>query len=337
MGYTIQVKRATSTRWLELNPILEEGEPGVELNTSKMKIGDGTTAWNSLPYSGGGGSELTQATETTLGGIKAAAKTTETQEVKIDSATGKLYVPAPDEATNGIPGGGTAGQILSKIDGTNYNVQWIDLPSGSADAADINIADTGGNFTATDVEGVLEELFTSVSNGKDLIATAITDKGGTASGSDSFSDLASAISAIPSGGGPTYPGDVTDVATPISTSDFSGAYSKNYAFDDSITNYWSANGSIGQAIGIDFGGGRVIKKIRVLCHVSRLQDFVFEGSDNNVDYTPVYSGTRPDTTDWVEYTFNNTIPYRYYRLRCSGPLYAGSNMIVTEFEMFEIT
>lgn len=73
---------------------------------------------------------LPQATETTLGGIKAKVKTTETSEIAIDPTTGKLYGPAPDEATNGIPAGGSAGQILAKIDGTDYNTQWIDPPIG---------------------------------------------------------------------------------------------------------------------------------------------------------------------------------------------------------------
>lgn len=73
---------------------------------------------------------LPQATETVLGGIKAKAKTTESSEVAIDTTTGKLYAPAPDAAANGLPSGGTAGQILSKIDGTNYNVQWVDPPTG---------------------------------------------------------------------------------------------------------------------------------------------------------------------------------------------------------------
>jgi hypothetical protein len=84
-------------------------------------------------FSKGGGGEtytLPQATETTLGGVKAKVKTIETVEVAIDTETGKLYSNAPDAAENGIPTGGTAGQILSKIDSGDYNVQWIDAPSG---------------------------------------------------------------------------------------------------------------------------------------------------------------------------------------------------------------
>lgn len=45
-----QFKRGTANEWKTLNPILLEGEPGFELNTGKLKIGDGHTAWNDLNY-----------------------------------------------------------------------------------------------------------------------------------------------------------------------------------------------------------------------------------------------------------------------------------------------
>ena len=48
----IQLKRATAARWIELNPILEAGEPGFEYDTKKLKIGDGSTAWKDLTYIG---------------------------------------------------------------------------------------------------------------------------------------------------------------------------------------------------------------------------------------------------------------------------------------------
>jgi hypothetical protein len=42
-------------------------------------------------------------------------------------------------------------------------------------ASMITVADANSLFTANDVEGALSELFTNVSNGKDLVGTAITD------------------------------------------------------------------------------------------------------------------------------------------------------------------
>lgn len=49
---TIKFKRGTSAAWARTNPILLDGEPGYEKDTKKLKIGDGTTAWNNLPYIG---------------------------------------------------------------------------------------------------------------------------------------------------------------------------------------------------------------------------------------------------------------------------------------------
>ena len=62
--------------------------------------------------SGGGGSDYTlpQATENALGGIKAKAKTDETVEVAIDSASGKLYVP-----TYPTPSGGGSSENEWKL------------------------------------------------------------------------------------------------------------------------------------------------------------------------------------------------------------------------------
>jgi hypothetical protein len=46
----IQIRRGTSTDWSSVNPTLAAGEIGFETNTKKIKVGDGTTAWNSLSY-----------------------------------------------------------------------------------------------------------------------------------------------------------------------------------------------------------------------------------------------------------------------------------------------
>ena len=49
---TIKFKRGTSAAWARTNPVLLDGEPGYEKDTKKLKIGDGTTAWNNLSYIG---------------------------------------------------------------------------------------------------------------------------------------------------------------------------------------------------------------------------------------------------------------------------------------------
>lgn len=47
---TIKMRRGTSTQWSTANPVLSQGEIGYETDTELMKIGDGVTTWNLLPY-----------------------------------------------------------------------------------------------------------------------------------------------------------------------------------------------------------------------------------------------------------------------------------------------
>ena len=49
---TFRLKRGLAEKWQELNLVLDPGEPGFELDTYRLKIGDGQTAWNDLPYIG---------------------------------------------------------------------------------------------------------------------------------------------------------------------------------------------------------------------------------------------------------------------------------------------
>jgi hypothetical protein len=51
MAVQLQFRRGTTTDWFNSNPILAQGEIGVDLTTSKFKIGDGTLHWNDLGYS----------------------------------------------------------------------------------------------------------------------------------------------------------------------------------------------------------------------------------------------------------------------------------------------
>ena len=61
MASIIQIRRDTASNWTSANPILAQGELGAETDTSKIKIGDGTTAWSSLAYLIDAGDYLTSA------------------------------------------------------------------------------------------------------------------------------------------------------------------------------------------------------------------------------------------------------------------------------------
>lgn len=51
MADKIQFRRDTAANWTTANPVLAQGELGYEIDTGRVKLGDGTTPWNSLSYS----------------------------------------------------------------------------------------------------------------------------------------------------------------------------------------------------------------------------------------------------------------------------------------------
>jgi hypothetical protein len=58
MTQPILQRRGTASEWASTNYLLLEGEIGIELaddpdSPVRVKIGDGVTRWNSLPYFGG--------------------------------------------------------------------------------------------------------------------------------------------------------------------------------------------------------------------------------------------------------------------------------------------
>lgn len=72
----IQIRRGTAAQWTSANPTLASGEFGYESDTGKVKLGNGSTAWNSLSYQGAGtvtsitaGTGLSGGTITTSGTI----------------------------------------------------------------------------------------------------------------------------------------------------------------------------------------------------------------------------------------------------------------------------
>lgn len=52
MAQQIQFRRGTASEWVTANPILAQGEMGIELGTNLFKIGNGVDHWVDLPYGG---------------------------------------------------------------------------------------------------------------------------------------------------------------------------------------------------------------------------------------------------------------------------------------------
>lgn len=103
-------------------------------------------------------------------------------------------VPSPAEMGAETPLGAQNKANQAEANANEYTDQQVASINLTAD--NVTIADTSNNFTADNVEGALDELFTNVSNGKISIASAITDMGQTASGSDTFAVLSAKIKDI---------------------------------------------------------------------------------------------------------------------------------------------
>ena len=52
LNIRIQLRNDTAENWTTQNPVLRKGEMGVEIDTGKTKIGNGTAHWKDLKYSG---------------------------------------------------------------------------------------------------------------------------------------------------------------------------------------------------------------------------------------------------------------------------------------------
>jgi hypothetical protein len=89
---TFKFKRGKAASWVSANPILAEAEPGYELDTGKLKIGNGVTAWNDLAYFGGDSSLSLDEKSLTISGTK-------TQLAGFDTA---IVGAIPSKGENGI-------------------------------------------------------------------------------------------------------------------------------------------------------------------------------------------------------------------------------------------
>ena len=93
---TFQFRRGNAEVWNRNNPVLGRGEPGFEIDTFRLKIGDGSTLWNDLPYVGnsewsispdGNTLVLSEDNELKLYGFEEA----ETDQIPMKGADGKLH------------------------------------------------------------------------------------------------------------------------------------------------------------------------------------------------------------------------------------------------------
>ena len=218
MADLIQIRRDTAANWASVNPILESGEIGLEIDTDLFKIGDGVTAWASRTYGGLQGEAGIQGTTGLTGAGSTVAGPQGIQGPEgpegpagADGADSTIAGPQGIQGTTGIQGiqGETGATGPAGADGsggggssatlTNYNFTATAGQtsfSGSDDnsvtlaytAASLIVTlngvtlENGTDYTATDGSAVVLSVAASLDDELNIIALGGSSGSGGSSG-----------------------------------------------------------------------------------------------------------------------------------------------------------
>jgi hypothetical protein len=213
-----RLRRDTAANWASVNPVLDIAEPALETDTLKVKYGDGSTAWNTLPYSAG--SAYAVDPDGTLAANSDARVATQkaTKTYVGNAVTGVLKFKGSTNCS-------TNPNYPAAVKGDSYAVSTAGK-IGGASGTDVDIGDVyfavsdnaGGTQAAVGsswdiLEHNLRGALLSANNLSDLAnaATARTNLGLAAiAASGSASDLSTGT--VPAARMPAITGDVTTVA-----------------------------------------------------------------------------------------------------------------------------
>lgn len=117
------------------------------------------------------------------------------------------------------------------------------------------------------------------------------------------------------------------------SSEYNATYSASKAFDDNISTYWQC-ADLPAWIQVEFNTPIALTKFRWYIGNSSYfpKDFILEGSDNGIDFIPVFIGTNTSGTGWKDFTLNNSTKYSFYRWTITSR--NTSYIYIYEFELF---
>lgn len=143
MAVVIKLRKGTSAQWSTSTLILATGEVGLETDTSRMKIGNGSSLWSALPYANVLPSELAELAQDAVGNT-----------ISVGSGLTKTY----DDANN----------VINLGINTDYVATVSALTSHEMDTTGIHgIADTSALATKTYAD-------TAASNAQSNAASALS-------------------------------------------------------------------------------------------------------------------------------------------------------------------
>ena len=202
MAVIIQLRRGNESIWTASNPTLAEGEAGVELDTGKFKVGDGTTDWNSLAYSSGDNG-VDGATWHSGAGVPDGALGAD-GDYYLNTTNGDVYEKDTTWSVIANLTGDITSPLTNDIDFAGYKVikpllenyaETVGVNTAATGAVDIDLAD--GNVHEVTLTGDVSALSFSnpAASGQASKFTLLMHQGGTndsgtasAGGNDTLTD-----------------------------------------------------------------------------------------------------------------------------------------------------
>ena len=194
MADRIQLRRDTAANWTSSNPVLALGEAGFETDTRLLKIGNGSTAWNSLAYT-----------------VLPVGTTANTVAAGDDSRLSNSRTPDAHSSTHAIGGSDELSPSdIGAVDSTTTVSAGTGLSGGGALSSDVTLNVVYGTEGSTSCEGNDARL----SDSRTPTAHAQSHSSG---GSDPVSPFsigaAESTRSISAGTGLTGGGDLTEDRT----------------------------------------------------------------------------------------------------------------------------
>ncbi len=117
----VQLRNDTAANWQSKNPVLLKGEMGIELDTEKLKVGDGATAWNDLEYFGNYVEKKTAAPTTADTGYEVGTlwldTTNDALYILVVNTTTPIWLRLATSANDGIVAEAVVAQKLKEAVG----------------------------------------------------------------------------------------------------------------------------------------------------------------------------------------------------------------------------
>lgn len=176
----IQFRRGTASAASTANEVLAAGQPFVETDTSKLKIGDGSTHFNDLPYIGGSGGKKYI---TVVVGTSTAGYTADQVDFLCDGTDDQVEINA---AIQSLPASNSNYGVVLLLGGTYFTSDTITLDKsgmtfiGQGEITNIRKSGSGDILSVEDTYITIKNMYlqhTSTSSGDGSTCINISSSG----------------------------------------------------------------------------------------------------------------------------------------------------------------